>query len=131
MANVQLIGLIKSIAETVQVTESFKKRDFVLQTDNDTPYPQIVALQTSQDKCNLLDGFNVGDYVKVSVNIRGKEYEKDGKKNVFNTLDAWRFEKIGANTQPVPQPQYAQPTPVAQPQANAMPNTEIADDLPF
>ena len=86
-------GTIKVILDTVQVTEKFAKREFVI-TESTSMYPQDIVFQAAQDKCDMIDGFQVGDTVEVSFNLRGREWiSPQGEAKYFNTLDAWRIEK--------------------------------------
>lgn len=88
----QITGQIKKIYQTTQVTDSFKKRDFVVTTQEQ--YPQDIIVQMVQDKCDVLNGYKVGDLVEVSINIRGKEYidKNSGEARYFNTVQGWRIE---------------------------------------
>tara|TARA_R110002020_G_scaffold475184_2_gene709003 strand:+ start:416 stop:769 length:354 start_codon:yes stop_codon:yes gene_type:complete len=93
----KLTGTIKVVKDTVQVTEKFSKREFVV-NDQSSMYPQDIIFQASQDKCSMLDGYKEGDNVEVSFNIRGREWTSpQGEVKYFNTLDAWRIEKVNAN----------------------------------
>jgi hypothetical protein len=88
-------GKIKVINETQVISEKFKKREFVV-TDTSSMYPQDVMFQSVQDKCDMLNGYAVEDQVEVSFNLRGREWTSpDGVVKYFNTLDAWRIEKMG------------------------------------
>lgn len=88
----ELTGTIKSIMQTTDVSFSFKKREFVIETDEQ--YPQTILLEFVQDKCSLLDSYRPFDKVKVSINIRGREWvDKTGQTKYFNTIQAWRIEK--------------------------------------
>ena len=88
-------GKIKVINETQVISEKFKKREFVV-TDTSSMYPQDVMFQSVQDKCDMLNGYSVEDQVEVSFNLRGREWTSpDGVVKYFNTLDAWRIEKMG------------------------------------
>ena len=82
-------------ADTQIVSDRFSKREFVLTTEANTPYPQHVSFQVTQDKCNLLDQFNEGDELKVSFNLRGREWNGPQGIKYFNTLEAWRIESTG------------------------------------
>ena len=136
MASFEVVGTLKAKFETQQVSDKFAKREFVIMTDTTTQYPQAINFQLSQDKCGLLDSYNVGEEMKVSFNLRGREWFNPTKNvtQYFNSLEAWRLEKVAAGTQAAaPQQQtYAAPTQ-AEPVQNAsvMPGAEIADDLPF
>lgn len=89
----QLKGKVKVINDTIQVSEKFAKREFVI-TDEDAMYPQDIMFQLAQDNCSKIDGVNVGDSIEVSFNLRGREWTSPkGEVKYFNTLDAWRVEK--------------------------------------
>lgn len=91
----KLTGTVKVINDTVQVTEKFSKREFVV-TESSSMYPQDILFQLTQDKCNLIDGVAVNDQIEVSFNIRGREWvSPQGETKYFNSLDAWRVEKMG------------------------------------
>jgi hypothetical protein len=106
--------------ETVQITEKFAKREFVLETTGEM-YPQKVLLQLTQDNVNILDAFNVGDQLEVFINIRGREWVKPetGEIKYFNSLEVWRINKVGNNTDQTP-PKKADEL-----------ETKTDDDLPF
>ena len=88
----KLNGTIKVIKDTVQVTEKFSKREFVV-NDSGSMYPQDIEFQIVQDKCSMLDGYKEGDNVEVSFNLRGREWTSPtGEVKYFNTLDAWKIE---------------------------------------
>lgn len=100
-------GAIVRIADTVQVNDSFKKREFVVEIPGE--YPQTVLFQTAQAKTEVLDKFGVGEQVEVSFNLRGREWTNPKPKKgedpvrVFNTLDAWRVESVTNNDAKVSQ----------------------------
>lgn len=92
----KLTGTVKVVNPTVQVSEKFSKREFVV-TDNSSMYPQDIMFQSTQDKCALLDGIQAGETVEVSFNLRGREWTSpQGEVKYFNTLEAWRIEKQSA-----------------------------------
>lgn len=89
----ELTGRLKAIFdETSFGANGFRKREFVLSTDES--YPQHILLEFTQDKCELLNTYNVGDNVKVSINLRGREWvNPQGETKYFNTLQAWQIRK--------------------------------------
>ena len=136
MASFEVVGTLKAKFETQQVSEKYAKREFVIMTDTTTQYPQAINFQLSQDKCGLLDSYTVGEEMKVSFNLRGREWFNPNKNitQYFNSLEAWRLEKVAAGSQAAaPQQQaYAAGSQAAPVQnASVMPGAEIADDLPF
>lgn len=126
----KLTGTVRVIKDTVQVTEKFAKREFVI-NDASSMYPQDILFQSVQDKCSMLDGYTEGDNVEVSFNLRGREWTSpQGEVKYFNTLDAWRIEKVGQGMpQGGPSDMNLNPVPASAPSAS----TEAAedDDLPF
>ena len=128
----KLSGIVKVVNATVQVSEKFAKREFVI-TDASSMYPQDIMFQSTQDKCSLLDNVQVNDQVEVSFNLRGREWTSPtGEVKYFNTLEAWRIDKVGANGSAMPQggPAAMSLDPIAATATQAI--VESADDdLPF
>lgn len=92
----EVIGTLKKKMDTKQVSDKFKSREFVLTTEAGGKYPQQVIFQLSQDKCDAIDRFNVGDEIKLQFNLRGREWTNpQGEVKYFNSLEAWRLEKVG------------------------------------
>ena len=95
-----LRGTIKAVKDTAQVTDSFKKREIVV-TVKDGDYDQHVQLELIQDDVDKANGLNVGQTVNVSFNIRGREWTSpQGEVKYFNTLNAWKIEKLEGSTEP-------------------------------
>ena len=119
----EVLGKVKLINQTQQVTDSYKKRELVVTTDEQ--YPQHILIEFAQDKCSLLDNYQVGQNVKVSINLRGREWvNPQGEIKFFNSIQGWRIEKVQAEV-PSATPQM-QPIP---PATNF--KEEKHDDLPF
>ena len=129
----KLNGIVKVVNPTVQVNEKFSKREFVV-TDTSSMYPQDILFQATQDKCSLLDAIQVNEQVEVSFNLRGREWTNpQGEVKYFNSLEAWRIEKVGQNApQGMPQggPSAMNLDPIATPSAAVNTDSED-DDLPF
>ncbi len=97
--NLEVTGKLIAKYETQQVSEKFKKREFVLELADDingNTYTNFAKMQLVQAKCDIIDRFNEGDQVKVSFNIKGNRWERDGKVNYITNLDAWRIEAASA-----------------------------------
>lgn len=123
-------GRLHRIFPTEQKSASFTAREFVLEVP-DGNYPQLIKFQAVQDRCGLLDNFSEGDQVRVSFDLRGREW--NGK--YLTNLNAWRIEAAsgasesssgGARTKAAaesfpsdPFPNYSDAPPVS------------SDDLPF
>ena len=127
----KLTGTVKVLNPTVQVSEKFSKREFVI-TESSSMYPQDILFQLTQDKCSLLDGFSVNEQVEVSFNLRGREWTSpQGEVKYFNSLDAWRIDKAGAGSGiPSSGPSAMNLAPVTAASAEMTVEKED-DDLPF
>ena len=119
----QLNGTLKQIDKTKTFgAKEFKKREVVLTTEDQ--YPQHLLIEFVQDKCELLNAFNVGDSVSIGINLRGREWvNPQGETKYFNSIQGWRIDAVsGENAQAVESP--------AQKQAGGI-SEENQDDLPF
>ena len=58
----KVIGTLIKKFDTVEVSDSFRKRDIVVKTDDQ--YPQEILIQFVQDKTAILDNFEIGDTVE-------------------------------------------------------------------
>ncbi len=124
----ELKGTIKHIFDTQTVgANGFQKREMILLTDE--RFPQTIKIEFIQEKVTLLDQFQEGDDVTVSINIRGREWvNPEGKTIYFTSIQGWRIiknENIPAGDDSVPPP--------FPPADNEPPleESDESDDLPF
>jgi len=124
----EIQGKIKMIDETKTYgSNGFRKRELVVTTEEQ--YPQHLMIEFVQDKTDLLNAFNEGETVKVSINLRGREWvNPQGETKYFNSIQGWRIEKISAESSPEDMPPVP-PMDAFEP-ANEL-NEEDHDDLPF
>ena len=81
--------------DTQNVTDSFRKREFVIEFAENPQYPEFVKFELIQANCDQLDGFNAGQEVNVSFNLKGRKWtDPKGEVKYFNSLQAWRLEKV-------------------------------------
>lgn len=123
----EVIGKIKMVGAEQQVSPTFRKRELVVTTDEQ--YPQHIMIEFVQDKCQLLDNLQPGDGVKVSINLRGREWiNPQGEAKYFNSISGWRVEKLVTEQAPPAMP----PMPAAEAFEPATDfKEEEHDDLPF
>lgn len=128
----EIRGKVHEIGDVQQVTDTFKKRDLIVQYAENPQFVEYIRFEATQDRTALFDSLNVGDEVEVSFNLRGRPWtNKDGVTSYFNSLVAWRVAKVTA--EPV-QPGQPGGTPS---QAATPPTVDISaddgkdDDLPF
>lgn len=125
----ELTGKVKKIFDPQTFDSGFKKRELVITTEEN--YPQDIIIEFLQDKSTLLDSLNLGDVVKVSINIRGREWiNPQGEAKYFNSLNGWKLEKLVQDSSS----SYSD-MPPAPPVVNDFPaEARVADeedDLPF
>lgn len=90
-------GRIHVIKDAQQVTERFRKREFVVELADNPRYPQYVMFQLTGDRCESIDGMDVGDEVRVEFSLRGREWTSpQGEVRYFNSLDVWTIDRLGA-----------------------------------
>ena len=121
----EVIGKIKIIGDVQTFgANGFRKRELVVTTDDQ--YPQMIMIEFVQDKCDLLNNYSVGQDVKVSINLRGREWiNTQGEAKYFNSIQGWRIENLSqaANSNNLP------PVDQFEPASNV--SNEEPDDLPF
>lgn len=123
----EIQGKIKLIEEVKTYgANGFRKREMVLTTEEQ--YPQHILVEFVQDRCELLNTFEVGDAVKISINVKGREWiNPQGEAKYFNSIQGWRIEKqqdeAAPELPPVPPPDAFEPADKF--------NEEDYDDLPF
>ena len=121
-------GKIKMIDTTKEVgTGGFKKRDMVVTTDEQ--YPQHILIQFVQDKCDILNGYKVGESVVVGINLRGREWTNPkGEVVYFNQIQGWRIAKQDTSKQS-PAPNTATTNTNPQQAGGTLPGED--DEMPF
>lgn len=121
--NFELSGTLLEKFDEMQVTDTFKKREFVLETA-DGSYTEQIKFQLVQDKTGLIEPFNVGDKLNVRFNIKGNKW----KDNYFVNLQAWKIDSE-QDAAPAPPPPSSNEAPM--PGGNDLPPAGDVDDLPF
>jgi hypothetical protein len=124
----EIEGILHKKFDIESKSASFQAREFVITTDG--TYPQYVKFQLTQDKCGIIDPLSEGEKIKVSFDLRGREWQ--GK--FFTNLNAWKVEKASTANQI---PQSGAGSPFAAPpvfeENNSIDGGLPADfdDLPF
>ena len=94
--NMEIQGKIHATFDEQQVTPRFRKREFVLELDAASRYPQFVMFQLTGDRCSELDGFGTGEEVRIEFSLRGREWTSpQGEVRYFNSLEVWALERLG------------------------------------
>lgn len=93
----EITGRIIEILPVNQVSDKFRKREFVIEkkeTGGGAIFVDYIKFQLIQDKCELINESFLNEEVKVWFNLRGNKWERDGRVNYFTNLDAWKIERI-------------------------------------
>lgn len=129
----EVIGRIKVIGPNQDINPTFRKRELVITTEEQ--YPQTLMIEFVQDRTDLLNNFQVGQPVRVSINLRGREWvNPEGETRYFNSIQGWRIEPWQAQQ---PQQGYGQPAnyggypPQGQPQQPAQPQQQYGGGQQF
>lgn len=107
--------VIKSIGQTQQISDKFRKRDLIVVDNSNEKYPQVLLFQLTQDRCVLCDNLHKDQEVTLHFNIKGKEYvNSQSEVKYFNSLEVWKIEQNSQQVEP-----------------NTNQNVSDTDDLPF
>jgi hypothetical protein len=90
---IKLSGKIKKVFST-ETFSNFEKRTFWLEEVSDK-YPNTFQLELWKQDCTMIDNYELGDFVTVYVDIKGKYWNKNDKEGVMNTIKCWNIEKEG------------------------------------
>lgn len=120
---------------------SWTKQEFVVETFDQ--YPKKICMSVWGEKVDALRRFQVGDDVKVSINLESREYNE----RWYTEVRAWKIDSLvqaaqgmapsQGYAQPSAQPGYAPsaaPSPSfqpASPQNDDFFKSDESDDLPF
>ena len=122
----EIKGKVHEVSPVMNVTDTFKKREIVIEFAENPAYPEFVKFEAIQDKVSLFDKCKVGDFVELSFNLKGRAWtDKAGKTSYFNTLQVWKLTALSAEAG----------APIQEEAASFMPpdisSATDDDDLPF
>lgn len=86
--SLQQTGIIHKIFDQEQITDTFKKREFVLSVTS-ANYTEYIKFEMVQDRCDMLANYKEGDTITVYFDLRGREWQ--GK--YFVNLRSWKLSK--------------------------------------
>jgi hypothetical protein len=96
----EITGKVIEIYPTVQVSDKFRKREFVIEkkeAGGAAVFIDYLKFQLVQDKCDLINESFLQEEIKIWFNLKGNKWERDGKINYFTNLDAWKIEKTSSS----------------------------------
>ena len=116
----EFTGIVHKIVDTEQISDTFKKREFIIESSveaKDNLYTELISFQFIQSRCDLLENIQVGQKVDIAFNLKGRKWTNpQGIDKYFNTLQAWKINVKGDtnnsnNTQPKDEPRELPPMP--------------------
>jgi len=117
-------GKVHEVLPVTNVTETFKKRELIIEFAENPQYPEFIKFEALQDKVNLFDPLKAGDQVEVFFNLRGRPWtDKSGKTSYFNTLVVWRVNVLSGADAESSAPAQSAPVDIS--------SSAEDDDLPF
>tara|TARA_B110000014_G_C19851439_1_gene441168 strand:- start:340 stop:723 length:384 start_codon:yes stop_codon:yes gene_type:complete len=126
----EITGKIKWIDEVKTYgSNGFRKREIVITTQEQ--YPQQILVEFVQDKCELLDPYQIGQDVRIGINLRGREWvNPEGQTKYFNSIQGWRIDQLDQEID------NEESTPIQKPfettdSKNEENDGDEEDDLPF
>jgi hypothetical protein len=123
----EITGKVIEIYPTVQVSDKFKKREFIVEKKESggaAVFIDYLKFQLVQDKCDLINESFLQEEIKIYFNLKGNKWERDGKVNYFTNLDAWKIEKTSASGRE----QHISPNNTLE---DIPPENDELSDLPF
>jgi len=126
----EITGKIKWIDEVKTYgSNGFRKREIVITTQEQ--YPQNILVEFVQDKCELLDPYQIGQDVRIGINLRGREWiNPEGQTKYFNSIQGWRIDQldqVSNNDESIPVQKPFETTDLN----NDQNDSDEEDDLPF
>lgn len=121
----EIKGKVHEISPVQNVTETFKKRELIVEYAENPQYPEFIKFEALQEKTALFDPLKVGDQVEVFFNLRGRPWtDRNGKTAYFNSLIAWRINILSGTEPQSSEPEMAAPVDISA-------SADEGDDLPF
>ena len=126
----KLNGTIELVKEEIEISNSFRKRDVIVNTGGD--YPQSIQVQFVNDLVDESGMLVQGMEVEIDFNLRGRAWEnpKTGDTMYFNTLQGWKIATVGG--MPLPTPKAPKVKPMSETAQDRNESQGSSDgDLPF
>jgi len=123
--NYEVTGKLVVKDDTQDISDRFKKRDFVIEVENErnSDWNDFIKVQLTQNNCDLIDPMKINDIIKVSFNLRGRKWENNGQTSYFTNLEGWRIEKVSQEASSTSVPEYTE--------ADINSSSSEVDNLPF
>lgn len=106
----EITGKIVKVSDVKFYENNFMVREFYLDCsefnrNTGEKIDNFIKFQLTGSYVDIIDAYPIGSLVVVTFNIRGRIYEKDGKKGHIQSLNAWKIQykqiqRVPSNQQP-------------------------------
>ena len=87
--------VIRVLATETVGSNNFTKRVVHIETESDSKYPQVLAVEFQGERVSLADKLKEGDTATFHINLRGREWQNpQGEMKVFNTITVWKIDGL-------------------------------------
>jgi hypothetical protein len=117
----EIKGTVETCLPLETFASGFSKRVLIVNTGGD--YPQMIPIEFTKEKADLLTGLRKGQEVTAHVNLRGNEY--NGK--YYANIQGWKLDKGGVGQSPQPDAHNKAKANAYQPE----PEDDRDDFIPF
>ncbi len=115
--------------EVQNVSETFRKREFIVEYTENPQYPEFLKFELIQSNCDQIEQIPVGSDISVTFNLKGRKWtDRQGKVVYFNSLQAWRVEQEATSPSGENIPGSEAPAPTEDWMSSGAADD---DDLPF
>jgi hypothetical protein len=125
--NYVVVGTIHHVGEIQQISDTFKKREFIVKVETNNPdYPEFIKMEAQQERVWSLQEVEFGFNVEVHFNLRGKLFDskqRPGTKDVFNQLVMWSMKVTSKAIKNNDVPELSAPADIS--------SAPDEDELPF
>lgn len=89
-----LEGTLHEVKPTQQITDKFKKREFIVECSNGN-YTEFIKCELTGEQTAKLDGAKIGNHVIAQCSIKGRYYnKKDGTQGHANNIICYNVQHV-------------------------------------
>ena len=104
-----IAGILIEKFEVVHISETFKKREFVIEV-RDGEYSEFIKFTSIQAQVEITDKYKIGDEIDVHFNLKGRKWTNpQNEVKYFNDIQAWKVHSVKSEEgciEPPPMPDF-------------------------
>jgi len=121
----KIVNILDIVSGTSKQGKEWSKREFVIEFGD--KYKAKIAFTLFGEKMSLLDGYKLGDVVKVHFNIESREFNFKW----FHNVNAWKIENVESGNQAYTVNDISKQHGEQYNNATDVAESESSSDLPF